>query len=130
MKKIIQVCFTLKNELLDNGTLKTKMEELKKRLIETYGADNFEVRSCYLTREICIQKDFPTTVPDMFKEIFGDAYVCEITESTYDAAMANITAHRMSLSRKADKFVIIEADPVSNVSLELELFTDGRVVIL
>ena len=130
MKKIIQVCFTLKNGLLDNDTLKLKMENLKKRLVSKYGDNGFEVRSCHLSREICIEKDFPTTVPDMFKEIFSDSYICELTETTYDEAMANIMTHRSELSCKADELVIIEADPVSNVALELDLFTQGRVIIL
>ena len=128
-KKIVQVCFSLKNGL-SMTELREKMLELKEKLNETYGADGFELRSCHLTRRLCIEKSLSTDVPDMFAEIFGENYVCELTEDTFAEAMANIDRHRIELSKKADKLVILAGETVTNVALELELFTKNRVMVL
>lgn len=129
MKEIIQVCFSLKNDV-SLTEIKTKMLELKTKLDEEYGNGNYEVRSCHLTHQLCIEKGFDTDVPDMFAEIYNDAYVCELTENTFNEAMANINKHREELSKKADRLVILSGEAVTNVALELKLFTQNRVIVL
>lgn len=128
MKPIVQVCFSLKTGLTIEE-LKEKMTVLKEKLDEQYGAKAYTVSSCHLSRRLCVEKGFNTDVPDMFNEIFGDNYVCELTEKTYDEAMTNINMHRTELSKKADKLVILSGETVTNVRLELELFTQNRVLV-
>lgn len=128
MKPIVQVCFSLKTGLTIEE-LKEKMTVLKEKLNEQYGTKAYTVSSCHLSRRLCVEKGFNTDVPDMFNEIFGDNYVCELTEETYAEAMANINKHRTELSKKADKLVILSGETVTNVRLELELFTQNRVLV-
>lgn len=128
MKPIVQVCFSLKTGLTIEE-LKEKMTVLKEKLDEQYGTKAYTVSSCHLSRRLCVEKGFNTDVPDMFNEIFGDNYVCELTEETYAEAMANINKHRTELSKKADKLVILSGETVTNVRLELELFTQNRVLV-
>ena len=71
--KICQVCFSLKTGLTMED-LKTKLITLRTKLTEEFGSDGYEVRSCHLSRELCIEKGFGTEVPDLFDEIFGDKY--------------------------------------------------------
>lgn len=127
-KKIIQICFSLKTGLTIEK-IKTKLLNVKDTFNTMYGENNFEVHSCHLSKKLCEEKGFSTEVPDLFNEIFGTNYVCELTEETFDEAMANINDHRKELSRKADNLVMITNDD-SNVSLELQLFTQGKVFML
>ena len=46
----------------------------------------------------------------------------------FNDAMGNLGRHRQELSEKADKLVIITENDMTNVSLELSLFTDGKVI--
>lgn len=128
-KKIIQICFSLKTGLTLT-TVREKLTQLKNILDESYGSDNYECHSCHLSRTLCENKGFSTEVPDMFNDIFGDSYVCELeSETDFDKAMAKLLDYRTSLAEKADKLVIIDKDS-TNVSLELELFTQHRVMLL
>lgn len=128
-KPIVQICFSLKNGLTIE-TLKEKLIELKSQLDDIYQDTGYELRSCHLTKELCVQKGFETSVPDLFAEIFGDIYHCELTEETFDDAMRNLGRHRQELSEKADKLVIIAENDTTNVSLELSLFTDGKIILM
>lgn len=128
-KPIVQICFSLKNGLTVE-TLKTKLTELKSQLDDVYQDTGYELHSCHLTKNLCIQKGFDTSVPDLFAEIFGDIYRCELTEETFDDAMSNLGRHRRELSEKADKLVIIAENDTTNVSLELSLFTDGKIILI
>lgn len=127
-KKIIQVCFSLKNGLTID-TIREKLTNLKTRLDNEYGDSNYQVRSCHLSKKLCQDKGFTTEVPDLFEEIFGTNYECELTEDTFDEAMANINRHREELSTKADRLAILSETDVTNVTLELEMFTNNRVII-
>lgn len=129
-KKIIQICFSLKTGL-DITTIREKLTKLKGILDKKYGMNNYECRSCHLSRTLCKDKGFTTDVPDMFDDIFGDNYVCELeSETSFNIAMARINDYRKQLASKADKMVIIEDDSITNVALELEMFTDHKVIIL
>lgn len=128
-KKIIQICFSL-NTGLSMSDIEYKLIELKDKLNNKYGVDNYEVRSCHLSRKICLNKGYTTDIPDLFDEIFGSNYVCELTEDTFDEAMTHIMDHRKELSKKADNLVLLSSDQITNVALELQLFTQNRVLIL
>lgn len=128
-KPIVQICFSLKNGLTVE-TLKTKLTELKSQLDDVYQDTGYELHSCHLTKNLCVQKGFETSVPDLFAEIFGDIYHCELTEETFDDAMRNLGRHRQELSEKADKLVIIAENDATNISLELSLFTDGKIILM
>lgn len=129
-KPIIQICFSLKTGLTIED-IHSRLETLKAKLDETYGEHNYECHSCHLTKELCIEKGFSTEVPDMFEEIFGADYICELSdEKDFATAMSRINDHRAALAGKADKLVIMNSEPVNNVSLELELFTQNRVMVI
>lgn len=129
-KPIIQICFSLKTGLTMDE-LKTKMKNLKTKLDELYGENNYETHSCHLSRQLCLNKGFTTEVPDLFDEIFGDNYVCELhAESDFNTAMSKIDDYRTQLSKKADKLVILAGETVTNVALELELFTQYNVMVI
>lgn len=126
-KPIIQVSFSLKNGLTI-PEIRTKLIQTKEKLDKQY--QEYEIHSCHLSREICIAAGFGTEVPDMFEEIFGKDYVCEITEKTKEAAFANINKHRKELSRKADRLVILSEEQMTNVALEIQLFTHNSIIIV
>lgn len=128
-KPIIQLCFSLKTGLTME-TLKTKMETVKTKLDEMYGEHCYEVRSCHLSKSLCLEKGFSTEVPDLFSEIFGNDYICELAnESKFEEAMKKINDYRSELSKKATNLIILAGENVTNVALELELFTKNRVMI-
>lgn len=127
---IIQICFSLKTGLTIDE-LKIKMKNLKTKLDELYGENNYETRSCHLSRQLCLNKGFTTEVPDLFDEIFGENYVCELhSENDFNTAMSKINDYRTQLSKKADKLVILTGETVTNVALELELFTQNRIMVI
>lgn len=127
---IIQICFSLKTGLTTED-IKTKLTELKNKLNDIYGENAYECRSCHLSHTLCEQKGFSTEVPDMFDEIFGHQYVCELeSETDFDTAMSKINDYRTQLAQKADKLVILSGETVTNVALELELFTKHRIMVL
>lgn len=127
---IIQICFSLKTGLTIEN-IKSRLYRLKDKLDDTYGKDSYECRSCHLSRTLCEQKGFDTDVPDMFDEIFGHQYVCELeSETDFNTAISKINDYRAQLAQKADKLVILNGDTVTNVALELELFTQHRVMVL
>lgn len=129
-KPIIQICFSLKTGLTIED-IHSRLVTLKTKLDETYSEHNYECRSCHLTKELCIEKGFSTKVPDMFEEIFDTDYICELSEEKdFATAMSHINDHRAALANKADKLVIMNSEPVNNVSLELELFTQNRVMVI
>lgn len=128
--KIVQICFSLKTGLTLSD-IKNKLITLKEQLDAIYGEDGYECRSCHLSRTLCINKGFATDVPDMFNDIFGNQYVCELKdEIDFDTAMSKINDYRKQLAMKADKLVILNGENITNVALELELFTQHRVMIL
>lgn len=126
-KPIIQISFSLKNGLTI-PEIREKLIQTKEKLDKQYH--EYEVHSCHLSREICIAAGFGTEVPDMFEEIFGENYICEITEKTKEAAFANINKHREALSRKADRLVILSEEQMTNVALEIQLFTHNSIIIV
>lgn len=128
-KPIVQICFSLKNGLTIE-MLKAKLIKLKSQLDDIYQDTGYELHSCHLTKELCVQKGFDTSVPDLFAEIFGDIYHCELTEETFDDAMRNLGRHRQALSERADKLVIIVENDMTNIALALSLFTDGKVILM
>ena len=67
----------------------------------------------------------------MFNDIFGDKYVCELeSETDFHTAMANLNKYREALAKKADNLVVLSSDTITNVALEVQLFTDNRVIVL
>lgn len=129
-KPIIQICFTLKTGLTPE-IIREKMESLKEKLDNLYGEHCYECRSCHLSRQLCMDKGFTTEVPDIFDAVFGDDYVCELhSETNFTDAMTHINDYRTNLAKKADKLVILNNESIGNVALELELFTQNRVMIL
>lgn len=129
-RPIVQICFTLKNSTPLDG-IRQKMLEAKTRLDQSYGKNGYVVKSCHLSREICRDKGFAPDVHDMFDDVFGDGgYECELTERTFDEAMKNIRRHRERLAMKADRLVILSETPLTNMSLEIELFTSSRVLVV
>lgn len=128
--KIVQICFSLKTGLTLSD-IKNKLIMLKEQLDAIYGKDGYECRSCHLSRTLCINKGFTTDIPDMFNDIFGNQYICELKDETnFDTAMSKINDYRKQLSMKADKLVILNGENITNVALELELFTQHRVMVL
>lgn len=127
---IIQICFTLKTGLTPEQ-IRSKMQDLKTLLDTTYGEHSYECHSCHLSRRLCIDKGFTTEVPDIFAEVFGRDYICELQDETsFDEAMKKINAYRQGLALKADRLVILSEDAVSNVKLELQLFTQNKVLVI
>lgn len=128
-KSIIQLCFSLKTELTME-TLKTKMKMVKTKLDEMYGEHCYEVHSCHLSKQLCLEKGFSTEVPDLFSEIFENDYICELAnESKFEEAMKKINDYRLELSKKATNLIILADENVTNVAFELELFTKNKVMI-
>lgn len=129
-KPIVQVCFTLKNDqTIEN--IKERMFEAKHRLDTFYGSGNYLVKSCHLSREICEDAGFAPEVHDMFDSVFGKGgYECELTEKTLAEAKANMQKHREQLALKADRLVVLSETPLTNVSLEIELFTAGKMLVV
>lgn len=128
--KIVQICFSLKTGLTLSD-IKNKLIMLKEQLDAIYGEGGYECRSCHLSRTLCINKGFTTDIPDMFDDIFGNQYICELKDETnFDTAMSKINDYRKQLAMKADKLVILNGENITNVALELELFTQHRVMIL
>ena len=129
-KPIIQICFTLKTGLTSE-IIREKMISLKEKLDATYGEHCYECRSCHLSRKLCIDKGFATDVPDIFDAVFGDDYICELhSETNFTEAMTHINEYRQNLAKKADRLVILNNESIGNVTLELEMFTQNRVIIL
>lgn len=129
-KVIVQICFTLKTGLTMEEISK-KLKELKDKLDNEYGEGNYLCKSCHLTKKLCLEKNFSTDIPDIFEEIFGDNYVSMLKyEENYDEAISNLPLQRIRLSSETDKLIILSDERVSNVALELELFTKKKVVIL
>lgn len=122
-KTIIQISFSF------NTSLTRKDIERKLRLVKTasdnkFGKHNYEIHSCHLSRKLCLEKGFSTDVPDVFDKIFGDDYVCELSnEPDFITAMKNIDDHRRQLNKKADCIVIFDSNP-TNVGLKRNLFTE------
>lgn len=126
---IIQICFSLKGKLT-NDDIREKMQKLKTELDRYYDSDPYLVKSCHLTRTICLDAGFDTAIPDMFDEVFGDQYQSELTETDFKTATANMNKHRKDLSKKADRLVLLTGEEIGNVSLELKFFTDNRIIVI
>lgn len=126
---IIQVCFSLKSNLTNND-IYDKMVKLKAELDRYHDGDPYLVKSCHLTKPICEDAGFDTAIPDMFETVFHDQYQSELTETDFKSAMANMNQHREELARKADRLVLLAGEEVGNVSLELKLFTNSRVIVI
>lgn len=127
-KTIIQISFSLSTGLT-NKDIENKLRLVKKASDNQFGEHNYEIHSCHLSRKLCLEKGFPTDVPDIFDKIFGDDYVCELSsEPDFITAMKNINDYRRNLSKKADYLVIFDPNP-TNIGLELNMFTNGRVIV-
>lgn len=126
---IVQICFTLKNNMTMD-ILERKLSETKQKLDKKYK-NGYPVKSCHLNRAICQDLGIETTVPDLFETIFGaDGYECELTETTMAEAKINMKKHRRQLSRKADTLVVLSETELTNVALEIQLFTENHVMIV
>lgn len=126
---IVQICFTLKNNLTMD-TLRTKLQDTKTKLDNAYP-NGYLVKSCHLNRDICEEQGFSTEIPDLFEEIFGKTgYQCELTETTMEAAKKNMQMHREHLSKTADTLVVLSETALTNVALEIQLFTDNHIMIV
>lgn len=129
-RPIIQICFSLKTGLTTQ-MIEEKLITLKEKLDGKYGAGNYICSSCHLSKALCEEKGFDTAVPEMFNRVFGLYYVCELdSEPDFATAMANINAHRTRLAEKAEDLVLLSNDQITNVALELELFTNHHVIVL
>lgn len=129
-RPIVQICFTIKNSP-DFEDLKKRLLDAKNRLDKDYAPGGYLAMSCHLNRDICNEKKLPTDVPDMFEEVFGkDGYKCQITEKHFDNAIKNMQYHRRELATKAERLVILSDTPLTNVELEIELFTNARIIIV
>ncbi len=129
-KPVIQICLSLKTGLTIQ-MIEEKLLKLKDTLDRKYGAGNYICSSCHLSKALCEEKGFDTAVPDMFDRIFGLNYVCELdSEPDFATAMANINVHRTKLAQKAEDLVLLSNDQITNVALELELFTQHHVIVL
>lgn len=128
-KVIVQICFSL-NDGLTPGIIRKKLAELKKQLDEEFGKGGYECRSYHLSKVICEDRCLDAWLPELFDEIFGKTYVCELTETNFKKAVDNIDRHRVELARKADRLVLFSSEDIGNVALELKLFTENRVMIL
>lgn len=129
-KPIIQICFSLKTGLTPE-MIEEKLIALRDKLDQKYDKNSYICSSCHLSRALCEEKGFDTAVPDMFERIFGANYVCELdSEPDFATAMQNINEHRTRLAEKADDLVLLSNDQITNVALELELFTRHHVIVL
>ena len=127
-RPIVQICFTLKNNMTMD-VLEQKLSETKQKLDKKYK-NGYLAKSCHLNRAICQDLGIETTVPDLFETIFGDDYECELNETTMAEAKINMKKHRRQLSRKADTLVVLSETELTNVALEIQLFTENRVMIV
>lgn len=125
---IVWVCFSLKTGLT-NEDIKKKLTVMKKELERYLDGDRYVIKSCHLNREVCREKGFPADIPDIFEEVFGDAYECKVTEKTFGEAMANMDRHREELCNEADRLVLLSDDNIGNVKKELEWFTKRSVLV-
>lgn len=129
-KPLIQICFSLKTGLTMDD-VKHKLITVKEHLDTKYGKNSYTVSSCHLSKKLCEEKGFNTDVPETFAAIFGDNYICELeSEPDFDTAMANINQHRVSLAERADDLVLLSNETITNVALELELFSKHHILIV
>lgn len=123
----IQLCFSAKTEEESKKIVK-KMIKLKETLDKEYG-DEYTIHSCHLTPEIVKEKGFSPTIVNAFVTIFGNKYICEVTAHSFDDAMAHMDEYRRKTAEKVDKLIILAESEVSNVKLELEYFSNKKVII-
>jgi hypothetical protein len=123
----LQLCFSAKTKEQSDIVL-GKLKSLKEKLDEQYG--EYTVHSCHLTKKIVLEKGFDTTIVDGFAEIFGDKYHCEVTANNFEDAMKEMNSYRIATSKKVDRLVILSTEQVSNVALELQYFTDNKVICI
>ena len=129
-KPIIQICFSLKNGLTIEEVAR-KLKIAKERLDAKYDKNSYIVSSCHLSKKLCEDKGFSSDVPDTFAAVFGDDYICELeSEPDFDTAMSNIDSHRASLAEKADDLILLSNDTITNVALELELFSKHHITVI
>lgn len=124
---IVQISFSLKTGLTMTD-IREKLQALKTKLDNAYS--KYEVHSCHLSKTICVNSSLTTEIPDLFEEIFGSKYICELTETTLNEALNNMDNHRTDLAKKADRLVLLAKDELTNVALELQLFTDNHVLVI
>lgn len=127
-KPIIQVCFSLKNDLTMD-VIRQKLKNLKEKLDAEFPK-GYKVKSCHLNRAICIEQNFSTDIPDMFDDIFGTDYECMVTAVNMQEAKLHMQMYRETLSKQADKLVILSETELTNVALEIELFTKNQIIIV
>lgn len=125
---IVQICFSLTRLTIED--IRKKLIDTKVRLDRAYP-NGYLTKSCHLSREILLSEGIPTTIPDVFEEIFGkDGYQCELTETNLEDAKRNMNIHRQNLSKAADTLVVLSETELTNVALEIELFTENHLMII
>jgi hypothetical protein len=124
----IQLCFSAKTKGQSEVILE-KLKKLKQQLDKEYSG-TYTVHSCHLTKKIVADKGFDPTIVNGFTDIFGDKYICEVTADTFDEAMKEMNNYRRKTALKVDRLIILSDEAVSNIALELELFTNKTVMYI
>lgn len=123
----IQFCFSVNKD--GNEEIIRKMKEIKEKLEKEYG-EEYEILSCHLPRKILEEKNFSTEIADAFEDIFGDKYKCQVKADTFEEAMKNINSYRIKTSQCVDRLFILSNSSVSNIALELEYFTNKKIMYI
>lgn len=116
-----QLCFKVADEEHNNMVIE-KLKKFKSTL-----KDGDTVHSCHLNRKILIEKNFDMKILDSLEEIFGDSYYNHCTASEFAVAMKEMDDYRKQVAGLVDSIVVIGAQSISNIALEIELFTQNRV---
>lgn len=64
---------------------------------------------------------------EYLEDIFGYKYKCMVTGKTFETAIKEMNTYRSNTAKLADKIVIIEEQSISNIALEVELFTNNKI---
>lgn len=122
----IQFCFSVEK---DNKEIIRKMSEIKDKLETEYNGD-YEILSCHLPRKIIEEKNFSTEIIDAFENIFGSKYKCQVEADTFNEAIKNLDSYRIKTAQMADRLFILSNEKVTNIALELEYFTNKKVMYI
>lgn len=122
------MCFSIKDKE-QNKIILTKLRNLKTKLDNKYKGE-YTIHSCHLPKKIVLEKGFDQTISNGFVDIFGDKYCCEVTGETFEQAMKEMNTYRIATAQKVDRLIVISDQPISNISLELEYFTNKKIMCI
>ena len=107
------------------------LENVRNQLIELKNEDKYTFASCFLNREMVIEKEFDTKIVDLLEGILGVEYSTKADEyATFSDFMDNIMIARKELADEVNRLFVLDSGTASGVAKEIELFTNAKVILL